>query len=83
VLGAIIRRFALRRVRIGTDFEQVLTAVRRRCVLTGRRVSLTTASGPRQGIIEGIAAGGELLLRTTSGLESLIQADEIRILHRT
>jgi biotin-(acetyl-CoA carboxylase) ligase len=83
VLGAIIRRFALRRVRIGTDFEQVLTAVRRRCVLTGRRVSLTTARGPRQGIIEGIAGGGELLLRTTSGLESLIQANEIRILHDT
>jgi len=83
VLGTIIRRFALLRTRIGADFEELLTAVRQRCVLTGRRVSLTTANGPRQGIVEGIAAGGELLLRTTSGLESLIQANEIRILHGT
>ena len=80
VLGAIIRKFALRRRQISEDFEELLSAVRLRCVLTGKRVSLTTASGPRIGIVEGIAAGGELLLRSEHGLERLIQADEVRLL---
>jgi BirA family biotin operon repressor/biotin-[acetyl-CoA-carboxylase] ligase len=80
VLGTVIRRFARRRHQISGDFEELLSAVRLRCVLTGKRVSLTTASGPRIGIIEGIAAGGELLLRSEQGLERLIQADEVRLL---
>ena len=80
VLGAIIRKFALRRRQISEEFEELLSAVRLRCVLTGKRVSLTTASGPRIGIVEGIAAGGELLLRSEHGLERLIQADEVRLL---
>jgi BirA family biotin operon repressor/biotin-[acetyl-CoA-carboxylase] ligase len=79
VLAAIVRCFALRSARIGADFDALLDAVRQRCVLTGERVSLTTASGPRQGIIEGIGPGGELLLRTATGVESLIQADDVRI----
>jgi BirA family biotin operon repressor/biotin-[acetyl-CoA-carboxylase] ligase len=80
VLGAIIRKFTRRRHQISHDFEELLSAVRLRCVLTGKRVSLTTASGPRIGIVEGIAAGGELLLRSEHGLERLIQADEVRLL---
>ena len=80
VLGAIIRKFARRRHQISHDFEELLSAVRLRCVLTGKRVSLTTASGPRIGLVEGIAAGGELLLRSERGLERLIQADEVRLL---
>jgi BirA family biotin operon repressor/biotin-[acetyl-CoA-carboxylase] ligase len=80
VLGAILRKFARRRRQISEDFEELLSAVRLRCVLTGKRVSLTTASGPRIGIVEGIAAGGELLLRSDHGLERLIQADEVRLL---
>jgi BirA family biotin operon repressor/biotin-[acetyl-CoA-carboxylase] ligase len=80
VLAAIIRSFARRSREIGSDFDQLLDSVRQRCVLTGHRVSLSTSSGPRQGVIEGIAPGGELLLRTESGLERLIQADEVRIL---
>lgn len=80
VLGEIIRRFAGRRRQIGNDFDGLLSAVRLRCVLTGKRVTLTTASGPRAGTVEGIAAGGELLLRTETGLERLIQADEVRLL---
>ena len=79
VLGAILRRFALRRTQIGGDFPELLDAVRQRCVLTGQRVTLTTASGPKHGVVEGLAPGGELLLRTAAGLERLIQADEIRI----
>lgn len=80
VLGEIIRKFAGRRHQIGDDFEALVSAVRQRCVLTGKRVSLTTASGPKVGVVEGIAAGGELLLRSESGLEKLIQADEVRLL---
>ena len=45
--------------------------------LKGTKVLVTGAS---QGIVEGIAPGGELMLRTTHGVENLIQADEVRIL---
>lgn len=80
VLAAIIRRFAIRQGQIGTNFHELLDAVRQRCVLTGQRVSLITSGGPKQGIVEGIAAGGELILRSQAGLENLIQADEVRII---
>ena len=80
VLGEIIRKFALRRNQIENGFDALISAVQLRCVLTGKRVTLTTASGPRVGTVEGIAAGGELLLRTANGLERLIQADEVRLL---
>ncbi len=80
VLAAIIGRFASRRWQINQDFSDMISAVRERCVLTGKRVSLTTASGRRIGVVEGIADGGELLLRTEAGLERLIQADEVRLL---
>ncbi len=80
VLAGIIRSFARHSREIGKDFDHLLDSVRQRCVLTGQRVSLTTSNGPRQGVIEGIAPGGELLLRTDTGLERLIQADEVRIL---
>ena len=80
VLAAIIRHFSLRRNQIGEGFEELLDAVRLRCVLTGNRVSLITSSGTKTGVIEGIAPGGELLLRTETGVERLLQADEIRML---
>lgn len=80
VLGEIIRKFALRRRQIENDFVSLIRAVRLRCVLTGKRVSLATANGPRVGTVEGIADGGELLLCTENGLERLIQADEVRLL---
>jgi BirA family transcriptional regulator, biotin operon repressor / biotin---[acetyl-CoA-carboxylase] ligase len=78
VLGEVIRRFALRRGQIDRDFAHVIAAVSSRCVLTGQAVSMTTASGPKHGTVERIAAGGELLLRTESGLERVVQADEVR-----
>ncbi|GAA5120903.1 biotin--[acetyl-CoA-carboxylase] ligase [Luteolibacter yonseiensis] len=80
VLAEIIRRFAIRRAQIDRDFEELIAAVRVRCVLTGKQVALLTAGGPKTGIVEGIAPGGELLLRTTDGLERLMQADEVRVL---
>lgn len=80
VLAAIVRGFARHCRNIGSGFDELLDGVRQRCVLTGRRVSLTDSKGPRTGVVEGIAPGGELLLRTDAGVERLIQADEVRIL---
>lgn len=80
VLAAIIRKFARHSREIGADFDHLLDSVRQRCVLTGHRVSLGSSSGPRQGVVEGIAPGGELLLSTECGVERLLQADEVRIL---
>ncbi len=80
VLATVIRSFARSSRQIGVNFDHLLDEIRQRCVLTGHRVALVTSNGPRQGIVEGIAPGGELLLRTESGLERLLQADEVRIL---
>ena len=80
VLAAIVRGFACHSRNIGSGFDELLDGVRQRCVLTGRRVSLTDSKGPRTGVVEGIAPGGGLLLRTDAGVERLIQADEVRIL---
>jgi BirA family biotin operon repressor/biotin-[acetyl-CoA-carboxylase] ligase len=79
VLKEIVKKFARRRLQIENDFDHLISEVGVRCVLTGKRVSLTTASGPKAGTVEGIAPGGELLLRTAEGLERLIQADEVRL----
>ncbi len=80
VLGAIIARFAVRRHQIDADFSEVIKRVNERCVLTGKRVSLSTHEGLKVGQVDGIAPGGELLMRSSGGLLRLIQADEVRIL---
>jgi len=80
VLAAVIRHLAIRRHQIGTEFSNVVDSIRIRCVLSGKKVSLLTPSGPRTGKVEGITPQGELLFRTDTGLESLMQADEVRIL---
>jgi BirA family biotin operon repressor/biotin-[acetyl-CoA-carboxylase] ligase len=79
VLSSIIRRLSLRRHQIGTEFPEAINSIRLRCVLTGQGVSLTAASGPLTGTVEGISPQGELLLRTPGGLQTLLQADEVRI----
>jgi BirA family transcriptional regulator, biotin operon repressor / biotin---[acetyl-CoA-carboxylase] ligase len=80
IFAAIIRRLDHRRHQIGAGFEEILSAVRLRCVLTGNAISLLTPTGYREGICEGIAPGGELKLRTETGLETYLQADEIRLI---
>ncbi|MES2476857.1 MAG: biotin--[acetyl-CoA-carboxylase] ligase [Verrucomicrobiota bacterium] len=80
VLASIIGRFALRRRQIGSDFPDIISAVAQRCVLTGHAVSLTTAAGRQTGIVDGIAPGGELQLRSESGIQLVVQADEIRLM---
>lgn len=80
VLAEVVHQFSLRRLQIGSGFDELIAAVRLRCVLTGNRVSLTTAHGRQTGLIESIAPSGELLLRTETGLEAILQADEIRLM---
>lgn len=80
VLASILRRLDHRRRQIGAEYPSLLDAVRSRCVLTGKRIRLLAADGPREGFCEGIGASGELLLSTQNGLERLLQADEVRIL---
>ena len=69
----------MRRQQLAADFDDLLDGVRLRCVLSGHAVTLITASGTRHGTIEGLGPGGELLLRTPTGLERIIQADEVRL----
>lgn len=80
VLSAVIRRLAIHRKHLDASFSTTLDAVRSRCVLSGHEVSFLTAAGPRSGIVEGIAPGGELLVREGRELRKFMQADEIRIL---
>jgi BirA family biotin operon repressor/biotin-[acetyl-CoA-carboxylase] ligase len=79
VLTGILERFRLRQGQLECGFDDLLRAVRVRCVLSGHEVTMTTANGPRRGWIEGLGPGGELLLRTAAGLERIIQADEVRL----
>lgn len=80
VLASIIRHLAVRKNQIGPEFGEVIRAIRLRCVLTGHEVSLLTPNGPKTGTVTGISDHGELLLRTSGGIEALMQADEVRIL---
>lgn len=79
LLAGILRQLARRRLQIGPDFEEILTGVRQRCVLTGHPITLTTPTGRLDGTAEGIAPGGELLVRNSAGLHRFLQADEIRL----
>ncbi len=80
VLAGVIQRLALRRTQIGSGFQEIIDAIRLRCVLTGNEVSLTTPVGPRTGTVLSISPNGELVLNTAKGIETLMQADEVRIL---
>lgn len=79
ILAAVIRHLAMRKNQIGTEFDEVIRAIRLRCVLTDKEVSLLTPNGPKSGTVAGISDHGELLLRTPAGIEVLMQADEVRI----
>jgi len=79
VLRSVLNHFGLRRQQLASGFDELLDGVRLRCVLSGHAVSLITASGTQHGRIEGLGPGGELLLRTPTGLQRIIQADEVRL----
>jgi len=80
VLSGVLFRLGVRRRQIGADFPDLLRSLSERCVLTGKRISLLTAAGRKEGLMEGFAPGGELWIRTEAGQETIIQADEVRIL---
>ena len=79
VLVALIRRIARRCRQIDMEFPEVIAGIRSRCVLTGETVTLQKSNGIESGRVEGIGDGGELLLQSASGIERIIQADDVRI----
>ncbi|WP_200269975.1 biotin--[acetyl-CoA-carboxylase] ligase [Luteolibacter pohnpeiensis] len=80
VFAAIIHRFSVRRSQIGDDFPEMISDVRTRCSLTGKKVRLRCGDLPKTGVITGIGDNGELLLQNERGEESILQADEIRLI---
>jgi BirA family biotin operon repressor/biotin-[acetyl-CoA-carboxylase] ligase len=81
VLDEVIRRLATRLAMIEDAFSSVVRAANERCALTGHRVRLDCHRGSLEGTVRGIAPGGELLLETETGMETLLQADSIRIIN--
>lgn len=79
VLHSVIKRLARRVGEIGVDFEGMLKSIRERCALTGHRVSFLSADKRREGVVKGIGTAGELLVEIDGVTESLVQADEVRI----
>lgn len=80
VLELLLPRLAAWSSRIGADFEELIDGVRRRCVLSGRRVRLQTSRGGMEGQVIGIGARGELRIETPEGVETVIQAEQVRLL---
>jgi BirA family biotin operon repressor/biotin-[acetyl-CoA-carboxylase] ligase len=80
VLSRVLTRFEIRRRQIGAEFSELLQSLSERCVLAGKHISLLTAGGRKEGVMEGYAPGGELKIRTEAGLETIIQADEVRVI---
>jgi biotin-(acetyl-CoA carboxylase) ligase len=80
VLISCLRRLELRLAQIGSDFEDLLDAWSARCVLNGNNVRLDVGGITRTGRVVGVSSQGELLLQTVTGVEKILQANEIRIL---
>jgi BirA family biotin operon repressor/biotin-[acetyl-CoA-carboxylase] ligase len=81
VLVTCLNRLELRLTQIGSGFEELLEAWLARCVLSGNDVRLDAGGISKTGRVVGVSPRGELLLRTTSGIEKILQAHEIRILN--
>lgn len=79
VLGEVVKRLAAYAPRIDADFNDLLDGVRERCALTGKTVALTIAGTRREGMVKGVAEGGELLVVLDGVLERVFQADEVRV----
>lgn len=80
VLLEVVKRLTIQLGRIDQDFELVRAGIRERCALSGKQVAFTDAAGRREGSCAGIGAGGELLVVSNGKLESIIQADEVRVI---
>ena len=80
VLVACLNRLRVRIAQIGSSFPELLEAWGMRCVLRGKEVSLMVGDEVKRGTVVGLSPGGELILMTASGRESLLQASEIRVI---
>jgi BirA family biotin operon repressor/biotin-[acetyl-CoA-carboxylase] ligase len=80
VLHGVINRLSRRAGEIGVGFEGMLKSIRERCALTGHRVSFLSADKRREGIVKGLGTAGELLVEIDGVTESLVQADEVRVM---
>jgi BirA family biotin operon repressor/biotin-[acetyl-CoA-carboxylase] ligase len=80
VLHGVINRLSRHAGEIGVGFEGMLKSIRERCALTGHRVSFLSADKRREGIVKGIGTAGELLVEIDGVTESLMQADEVRVM---
>ena len=80
VLSRVLSRLEVRRKQIGAEFPELLRSLSERCVLAGKHISLLTAGGRKEGIMDGYGPGGELRILTKAGPETIIQADEVRVI---
>jgi BirA family biotin operon repressor/biotin-[acetyl-CoA-carboxylase] ligase len=80
ILSLLLQEIDARVRQIGQGFDDLLHRLRQRCALTGHLVRLHTPAGELQGRVIGIGPQGELLLNTSTGLQHLLQADEVRII---
>ncbi len=80
VLLEVVRRLSILSGRIDKGFESTMVGVRQRCRLTGKRVQFTCLGGVKIGLVKGLGAGGELLVEIAGNLETIVQADEVRLL---
>ncbi len=78
VLAAVLDHFGEQQSQIGENFSALLATFREYCCITGKRVSLLVSGEAKTGLVTGISENGELVFLTDSGLEYIIQADEIR-----
>jgi BirA family transcriptional regulator, biotin operon repressor / biotin---[acetyl-CoA-carboxylase] ligase len=80
LLEKIAHRMMLLCRRAEAEFPELLTQIRERCALTGKRVSLRIGEEFHVAEVLGIGDRGELLIQRNDQPESLLQADEIRVI---
>lgn len=79
LLADVLKRFARHAGKLDAGFEEVIAAVRKRCVLTGNLVELRLQTGePLRGHCENISPSGELLVRNGGKLMRILQAEDVR-----
>jgi BirA family biotin operon repressor/biotin-[acetyl-CoA-carboxylase] ligase len=64
---------------IGSGFPGFLERIRERCALSGERVRLQSGERPVEGTVVEIGDAGELVLETSEGRESFLQAHDVRL----
>jgi BirA family biotin operon repressor/biotin-[acetyl-CoA-carboxylase] ligase len=77
LFGCLVERFdeAFEAWRAGQAFDRIRAAWIDCALGLGERVAIESSAGRREGVFEGIDAGGRLLMRSECGLESIEAAD--------